>query len=530
MAISNGRRLLLSSVCQPFGAKHGDSFGVSADGAHQIMWAQGIFRIFSTTTQWGIDFIAENLEIPATTLHYPSMARFIKEIKRGYDYIGIAFIHATKHKMIPMIKAIRQYSPKSKVILGGYGTAFPDDDLKPYADYICRGEGVEFMRKLLGEPIDNPIHQPTVTSKSYLFSLPFPIEGYIFGGLGCPAGCDFCATSHYFGRKHILFLPTGKTIIDAIERLRKAYPRMRNFYLSDEDFFVNRNRAIQFLEEIRKSDLPAISLRGYGSVKSLSPFSASELVEIGFDLLWIGYEGKRAGYEKMKGRPYKELFDDLRNHGISILASMIIGFDYQTPEIIEEEFQELMSLRPSLCQFLIYGPAYGTPSYHRLKEQGRFLPDMNEPYKYDGFWLGFKHPHINSEEMSKIQLSLYQREFEILGPSIFRIIENQLNGYLALKDHSLLRIREKAKEYRKIARKGLALISASKRYMNPKVNDWLDDLRERIISGTGDINAREHLIAKGVPLLIKLTALKLRHNICTQPRFTKRIYRMQRFS
>lgn len=526
MADLNNRRLLLSSVCRPFGVKYGDSFGVSANGAHQLMWAQGIFKIFSTTTQWGIDFIAENLEIPVTTLHYPSMAQFIKEIKTGYDYIGIAFVHSTKHKMIPMLKAIRHYAPDSKVIIGGYGTAFPVQDLKPYVDYICRGEGVEFMRKLLGEPIDKPIRQPTITSISRLIFLSFPIEGYIFGGLGCPAGCDFCSTSHYFGRKHILFLSTGKAIIDTIKRLREAFPQMRKFYISDEDFFVNRNRAMQFLEEIRRSDLPALSLSAYGSVKSLSQFSASELVEIGVDLLWIGYEGKRAGYEKMKGRSYKESFEDLRNYGISIIASMIIGFDYQTPEIIEEEFHELMSLRPSLCQFLIYGPSYGTPLYQRLKEQGRFLPDINESHKYDGFWLGFRHPYIKPEEMSKIQMNLYQKEFEIMGPSIFRIIENQLNGYLTLKDHPLLRIREKAKEYKNTVRRGLALFSAAKRYLNPKVNDWLDDLRERIISETGDIDARVYLNAKVVPLLMKLTALKLRYNIGMQPRFTKRIYRM----
>jgi len=74
--------VLLTSVCQPFGEKYGDSFGVSYEGTHQILWAQGIFRPRSTTTQWGIDFIAVNLEAPVTTLHYPSIKQLIKEIKR----------------------------------------------------------------------------------------------------------------------------------------------------------------------------------------------------------------------------------------------------------------------------------------------------------------------------------------------------------------------------------------------------------------------------------------------------------------
>jgi hypothetical protein len=82
---SNGRKLLLTSVCQPFGPKHGDGFGTSYEGSHQILWAQGIFRTRGITTQWGIDFIAENLKIPTTTLHYPTMAQFVAEIKRGYE-------------------------------------------------------------------------------------------------------------------------------------------------------------------------------------------------------------------------------------------------------------------------------------------------------------------------------------------------------------------------------------------------------------------------------------------------------------
>jgi hypothetical protein len=490
------------------------------------MWAQGPFRTFTTTNQWGIDLIAENIEIPTTTLHYPTMAQFIKEIRKGYDYIGIAFVHATRHKMIPMVEAVRKYTPESKIILGGYGTAFPDHELNAYADYICRGEGIEFMRRLLGEPAEKPIVQTTIASRPRIMCLPLPMAGYIFGGLGCSFGCDFCATSHYFDRRHILFLPDGKSIIDSIKRLRKLYPQMVRFYFCDEDFFVNRKRAMQFLEEIRKSNLPPISMMGYGSVKSLSQFSAAELTEMGFDLLWIGFEGKRAGFKKMEGRSFAELFADLREHGISIIASMIIGFDYQTPEIIEEEFQELMGLKPSVCQFLIYGPAYGTPLYNRLKTEGRFLPTMDIPRRWDGFWLGFRHPHINEEEMSGIQMGLYHKEFAILGPSIFRILENQLNGYVTLRDHPSVRARAKAQVYKDMARKALMLIPASKKYLHYEINDWLDDLKKRVISETGNMTSKEYLLSKFVPLLIKATDLKLRFNIGMQPKFTRRAYRI----
>ncbi len=357
-------------------------------------------------------------------------------------------------------------------------------------------------------------------------SLPLPKESYIFGGLGCPFGCDFCATSHYFDRRRILLLPDGKSIIDSIKWLRKSYPRMARFYLCDEDFFVNRKRAMQFLEEIRRSDLPPLSMMGYGSVKSLSHFSAAELTEMGFDLLWIGFEGKRAEFKKMEGRSFAELFANLRDHGISIIASLIIGFDYQTPEIIGEEFRELMGLKPSVCQFLIYGPVYGTPLYNRLNAEGRFLPKIHVPERWDGFWLGFRHPHIGEEEMSKIQIGLYHKEFEIMGPSVFRILENRLKGYVTLRYHASERVRAKAQVYKYRARKALMLIPACKKYLHYKVNDRLDNLKECIISETGDMTSTEYLLSKFAPLLIKTANLKLRFNMGMQPRFTRRAYRM----
>jgi hypothetical protein len=527
---SKGKKLLLSSVCRPFGEKYGDGFGVSYEGSHQLMWAQGIFRSRGTTTQWGIDFIAENLQIPTTTLHYPTMRQFIREIKKGYDYIGIAFVAPTLHKMIPMVQAIRKHAPTSKIILGGYGTAL-GDMLAPYADYICQGEGVAFMRKLLDEQVDAPIVQPVITQQQSLFSMPLLGRvGYVFAGLGCPNGCDFCATSHYFKRRHIKFLPDGPSILRAIERLRGIYPDMVDIWINDEDFLLNQSRGRGFLEAIRQSDLPPLAVSIFSSVKALSQFKVSELVEMGIDWIWVGYEGKRAGYAKMQGRPYRELFADLHDHGISVLASMIIGFDYQTPEIIQEEFDELMSMRPSMCQFLIYGPAHGTPAHARMKAEGRFRPEiMGDHSKQDGFYLGFKHPNIGADEMVSIQRNLYRKEFEQMGPSVFRVVDDWLTGYVNLRDHSTERVRAKAHRYKDMSHKAMMLLRASQRYVNRRSADWIERLYQRIAAQTGPMTRRERLAAKLIPAMLRYTAFKLRHNIGEQPEFTRRAFRMGKF-
>ncbi len=521
-------RVLMSSVCQPFGVKYGDGLGTSYEGTHQIMWAQGIFRTRATTTQWGIDFIAHNLQAPTTTLHYPTMARFIAEIRKGYDYIGIAFVATTKHKMIPMVEAIRRYAPQTKVVLGGYGTALSDDEIGIEVDHICRGEGVAFMRDLLGEPVDRPIDQPYIKQQTKLFTMNLggPV-GYVFAGLGCPHGCDFCATSHYFKRRHIRFLPDGRSILHAIERLRASDPDMVDFWISDEDFLLNQKRGRGFLEAIRESDQPPLAISAFSSVKALSQYHPSELVEMGIDWVWVGYEGQRAGYAKMNGRPYDELFADLRAHGISVLASMIIGFDYQTPEIIEQEFEDLIALRPTMSQFLIYGPAHGTPLYERMEAEGRLNADaFADASKLDGFSLTFAHPHISKEEMEALQKELYHKEFQRLGPSIFRCADTYLEGSIRLADHPAPRVRAKAKAYADIARRARMVIPAAKRYVSPEVGVWLDELSARMTKHTRPFSLKERSLAALAPVMLWYTGFKMRRGIDQQPTFSTRSWRM----
>lgn len=525
-------RLLLTSVCQPFGEAYGDGFGTSYEGTHQLLWAQGIFRPRATTTQWGLDFIAENLETPTVVLHYPTLSQLIAELKRGersggYDHVGIAFVAASFHKVPPMVAAIRRYAPNTKIVFGGYGTVM-DADLESLADYICRGEGVAYMRRLLGERVDAPLKQPDVAQHQEIFSIPLLNEtGYIFAGLGCPNGCDFCATSHYFKLQHLKLLPDGEAILGAIHALRAKHPGMSTFWLNDEDFLLDEARGRSFLEAIRRSNLPPLALSIFSSVKALSQYKASELVEMGIDWVWVGYEGQRAGYTKMQGRSFKELFGDLQAHGISVMASMIIGFDYQTPEIIQEEFEDLMTLRPSMTQYLIYGPTYGTPSYRRLKKEGRLIPEvLADTSKLDGFSLGFKHPHIGREEMEAIQRRLFRDDFERLGPSIYRISEDFLLGHIALRDHPVERVRAKAIRYGQDARASLKALRASKRYVSPRIGAWIERLRQRLIDETGPMTLAERAVERVTPALLWREQFKLKHDIGQQPEFTRRAYRM----
>jgi len=81
---------------------------------------------------------------------------------------------------------------------------------------------------------------------------PFWMEGLrtggIFAGPRCPDGCDFCCTSHFFSRKHIKLLPTGRDIYNVVERYFDSRSKLtlipgRGFLLNKKGADWNSGRA-----------------------------------------------------------------------------------------------------------------------------------------------------------------------------------------------------------------------------------------------------------------------------------------------
>src|ERR1022692_1241223 len=123
-------KVLLTSVCRPFGPEQGDGPSVGYELLYrQVTRAQGIFSPRTVNVLFALDYIAENLDVPAVVLQYPSERELIKELKKGYDYVGVSFVMALMHRMKDTVALIRKYAPNSKIVLGGYGTILKDDVL-----------------------------------------------------------------------------------------------------------------------------------------------------------------------------------------------------------------------------------------------------------------------------------------------------------------------------------------------------------------------------------------------------------------
>ena len=98
-------KLLLTSVCRPFGGA-GEGASVGAGLFHaQVTRAQGPFSLRQVIRVWALDYLAENIETPTVTLHYPSRREFVCELRSGhYTHVGINFVVATFHKVRWMVE------------------------------------------------------------------------------------------------------------------------------------------------------------------------------------------------------------------------------------------------------------------------------------------------------------------------------------------------------------------------------------------------------------------------------------------
>ena len=523
--------VLLTTVCRPFGGKgEGDSVGAELFHA-QVTRNQGIFSYRQIIRCWGLDYIAENVQAPTVVLHYPSEREFIREIlSHRYDYIGINFVVATFHKVRKMVELARRHAPGSKVVLGGYGTVLSDETLRPHADCICREEGIGFMRRLLGENPHTPIRHPyTPIESPRIYSFPIKTKvAHITGGLGCPNGCDFCCTSHFFKRKYIPFIKSGRELYDTMrfmeQKAIQAGDTLSGFIFIDEDFFIHEKRAREFLDCVRNQGY-ASSIMGFGSVHSLSRFTADEIAEMGFDLIWTAVEGVESGYKKLEGKTLDGLYGELKSRGVAILSSMIIGFPYQDRARVMEEFSQLMKLGPSLWQILIYFAFPKTPLYQRVLEEGRYLEryrDQPDYRTFDGFSMHFKHTHFAPRAIEDLQRELYRKSFETLGPSLVRVLGTWFEGYRNLKNSSRPLLRDRAERMGRYVRSALPGIYPATRFgpnreRRAEAKGFLREIEREL----GPLSAKERLQCWGTVPLSFWTWLTEKLGLFQQPRLLR---------
>ncbi len=428
-------KILLSSVFGPFGVDddYGRRENVMELFHNQITREQGMFSLRLHHPSFGLHLLAANLDADVTVLDFPSQQAFEQELAHDYDYVGISFIAPNTVKAKRMAELIRQHSPRSQIVLGGHGTRVPDIEKLVDADHICRGEGVRWLRELLGEDPERPIRHPVVKSAltKRIVGLQRPVEAAVLiPGVGCPNACRFCATSHFFDRQYTAYLPTAESLLEACEQAERELG-LREFFVMDENFLKYRERAERFVELLEKHDKP-YRFNIFSSAETVQSLGVEFLARLGVEFLWLGVESQKEVYEKNKGVDFHALIAELRDHGITVLASGILFLEHHDRQTIEDEIDFMVSLKADLVQFMQLGPMPQTALYQDYQRRGLLRDDvpLEEQHGQDRIW--FHHPHFEREETHDILKGAFERDYQVNGASLLRIFETTARGALHL--------------------------------------------------------------------------------------------------
>jgi radical SAM superfamily enzyme YgiQ (UPF0313 family) len=472
-------KLLLTSVFGPYGVD--DEYGEKENNMelfhNQVTREQGIFSYRFNHRSHGLCFLAENVDMPTAVLDFPSFKRFKKELKKGYDYVGISFIIPNFKKARKMAQTIRELSPTSKIILGGHGVNIPNIESMIDHDFICKGEGVYFLRKLFGEKMNKPIKHPLEYSSfnRQVMGAPLPARsGILITGLGCVNKCRFCATSHFFG-KYIPYLKTGRDIFEVCCRYEDE-KNITSFGVLDENFLKMKERALELLELMEKNDRH-FNFSIFSSAETLKDMGDLDiLVRLGVTFIWVGVESKKEIYIKNKDIDFHNLIKELRKRGISVLASSILFLEEHDKNTIWEDIDFATSLNPDYLQFMQLGPIPGTKLYKDYEQAGKLIKDLPYDSQHGQGRIWFQHDHFTRDESKDLLRLAFEIDYNRNGASLLRAIKTAFQGYLYCLTHSNDLIKARSGYYKNKLKMIRYLLTASTIFVQNRQSETL--LRE----------------------------------------------------
>jgi hypothetical protein len=503
-------RILLSSVFGPYAQD--DEFGSRSINPmelyhNQVTRAQGSFSLRMFHRSWGIMMIQENISAPCSVLDFPTRKAFARELTTNhYDIVGISAIIVNVGKVREMCRMVRELSPDSVIVVGGHVAAIPGVENMIDADHIVKGEGISWMRRYLGEDEHAPIRHPLIVSglETRIMGMRLPnrkggTAATIIPSVGCPMGCNFCTTSAFFGGKgkFVNFYETGDELFEVMCHI-EAELKVHSFFVMDENFLLHRTRAMRLLELMKQAG-KSWELSVFASANAIRKYTMLELVELGVSWVWMGLESPKAGYSKLQGNDVRQLTRELREHGIRVQGSTIVGLEHHTPDNIVEEIESAIAHQTDFHQFMLYTPVPGTPLYQEMAEQGRLLSDIDYADVHGQYKFNFRHAAISREDSKRFLDWAFWRDFEKNGPSLYRMCGTMLKGWQRYKDYPDPRVRERfEREVKKLSsayNAALWVMEKEFKKVNRSVSERIHKLRREV--------------EKEFPFIARLTAASL---------------------
>jgi radical SAM superfamily enzyme YgiQ (UPF0313 family) len=307
----------------------------------------------------------------------------------------------------------------SKVVLGGLHVQSCPDEAAPHADAIAIGDGVQLWPEILRD-IEagalKPRYQATYERSYELDPEPrrdllpgnsFLTTTSLIATRGCHNRCGFC------------YLATESLQMPC--RVRDPQNISRQFAADGQPYavFIDNNlgskpeylralcRALRPLEKIWSA---AVTLN-----VTDDPALVREMALAGCTGVFIGFETLtdanlvRARKRAPRAEEYARRVRLLRDHGIQVNGSFVVGFDGDRKDTFVEMADWIEANRLECATFHILTPYPGTPLFRQLEADGRLL--HRDWDKYDTAHVVFRPKQMTPEQLLLGYDWLYRRLF-----------------------------------------------------------------------------------------------------------------------
>ena len=285
-----------------------------------------------------------------------------------------------------------------------------DITIKDVAETIEEGTSLEAIKGISYTENGRIIHNPNreFISSEELDEVPFVSKVYkehlnikdyflghtlypmvqIFTGRGCPNQCIFCSwPKTLMGRKHRV--RSVENVVDEFKFVVNKIPEIKEIFIEDDTFTINKKRIKEICEEIKRSKLNVTW--SCNARANLDYETMKAMKDAGCRLLDVGYESGNDEILKniKKGITTEEsrrFTKDAKKAGLMILADFIFGMPGETKETAGKTVSFVKEVKPNIAQFAVATPIPGTEFYDWVKENGFLLVDnLEESLDEEGF-------------------------------------------------------------------------------------------------------------------------------------------------
>lgn len=319
-----------------------------------------------------------------------------KEIE-NYDIIALSGYLTQKTRILEIACVLRK---KGKLlIVGGADVTESPESYRDYFDVIFIGESELLWPQFLND-FQNKNYKKEYVNDAEINLADFPApdwgnllpvlnKDYVVGAVqtsrGCPFCCEFCNVWKIFGRK--VRSKSVEKIIDEIKVLIDNGVTAISF--CDDNFIGNPGNAKNLVRELAKLNRSTNqSLQFFGEF-SINVSKDDEMLQLMFDAgfknCFIGIESPNVESLKETNKLQNVVSDvvssckKIMSFGIPVEASMIVGFDSDTEEIFDQQFNFIMDTNIPIFKINMLKVRKKTELWDRMEAQGRILH-----YKNDG--------------------------------------------------------------------------------------------------------------------------------------------------